>query len=104
MEISLNVIDRLTIISILPLSGKLTDLVEIFDLVKKLKFSDEEKVELEMVTNQEKVMWNLEKDIEKKFEISFEQLRIIKDKIKELDEKGLINIASLETCLKFNKL
>lgn len=47
MEISLNVVDRLTIISILPSSGKLTDLVEIFDLVKKLKFSDEEKAELE---------------------------------------------------------
>lgn len=104
MEISLNVIDRLTIISILPSSGKLSDLVEIFDLVKKLKFSDEERKELGMVTNQEKVTWNLEKDIEKKFEISFEQLRIIKDKIKELDEKELINIASLETCLKFSKL
>ncbi len=104
MEISLNVIDRLTIISILPSSGKLSDLVEIFDLVKKLKFSDEERKELGMVTNQEKVTWNLEKDIEKKFDISFEQLRIIKDKIKELDEKELINIASLETCLKFSKL
>lgn len=104
MEINLNVVDRLTIISILPSSGKLVDLVEIFDLVKKLKFSDEEKIKLEMVANKEKVMWNLEKDIERKFEISFEQLRIVKDKIKELDEKGLINIASLETCLKFNKL
>lgn len=39
MEVNLNIKDRITLISILPSTGKITDLVEVMDLVKLIKFS-----------------------------------------------------------------
>lgn len=104
MEINLNVADRLTIMSILPTTGKIQDLVEVFDIVKKIKFSDSEQKELNMTTRDNRVYWDTNKELEKPFEMSIEQIKIIKDKIKELDERGAVSMTSLETCLKFSKL
>ena len=38
------------------------------------------------------------------FDINFEQLRIIKDRISELDKESKIDLGTLDTCLKFSKL
>lgn len=47
MKIEVSVRDRLTIIALLPSSGKMTDLVEVIDLVKLIKFTEEEKAEMD---------------------------------------------------------
>lgn len=104
MKISLNVKDRLAIIALLPTTGKLTDLVEVIELVKLLKFSDEEKKTIEYREKEGKILWDTTKERELEVDINFEQLRIVKDKIKELDEAGQISLAILDTCLKFSKL
>lgn len=104
MDISLNVKDRLTLISILPTTGKMTDLVEVLELIKVLKFTEGEKEEICYREEGGKILWNILKEKPRDININFEQLRIIKDKIKELDEGGKIDINMLDTCLKFSKL
>lgn len=104
MEISLNVKDRLTLIAILPTTGRMTDLVEVLELIKLLRFSDEERAEIEYREESSKILWNIANEKGKDININFEQLRIIKEKIKELDESGKIDLNMLDTCLKFSKL
>lgn len=104
MDISLNVKDRLTLIAILPTTGRMTDLVEVLELIKVLKFTEEEKEEICYREEGGKILWNILKEKPRDININFEQLRIIKDKIKELDEGGKIDINMLDTCLKFSKL
>lgn len=104
MEISLNVKDRLTLIAILPTTGRMTDLVEVLELIKLLRFTEEEKQEIGYKEADGKILWDISKEKPRSIDINFEQLRIVKDKIKELDEGGKIDLNTLDTCLKFSKL
>jgi hypothetical protein len=45
----LSIKDRLTLIGLLPQEGTLTEMVEIYDLVRELKLSDEEREEVNYV-------------------------------------------------------
>lgn len=104
MKIEVSVKDRLTIIALLPSSGKMTDLVEVIDLVKLIKFTEEEKAEMDYKEVNGRITWNPAKEITKEIEINFEQLRIIKEQIKKLDKEEKIDLSTLDTCLRFSKL
>lgn len=104
MKIKVSVRDRLTIIALLPSSGRMTDLVEIIDLIKLIKFTDEEKVQIEYKEVDGKITWNPTKEVIKEIDINFEQLRIIKEQIKKLDEAEKIDLNTLDTCLRLSKL
>ena len=104
MKLNLSVRDRLTVIALLPNTGKMTDLVEIMELLKILKFSDEERAKLNYREDNGKIYWDVSKEESREFDINFEQLRIIKDRISELDKESKIDLGTLDTCLKFSKL
>lgn len=104
MKIGLTAKDRMAIIAILPTQGKLTDLVEILELIKTIKFTKEETESLNLKTEDGKVTWDVTKEEDKEFEITFEQVKIIKDVIKKLDDENNIDISIVDTCLKFSKL
>ena len=104
MKIELNVKDRLTLVTILPSQGKMTDLVEVLELIKLIKFSDEERDIIKYTEQDGRIMWDTSKDIPKEIDINYEQLRIVKDVITKLDNEGKISFSILDTCLKFNKL
>ena len=104
MKIGLTAKDRMAIIAILPTQGKLTDLVEILELIKTIKFTKEETESLNLKTEDGKVTWYVTKEEDKEFEITFEQIKIIKDVIKKLDDENNIDISIVDTCLKFSKL
>ena len=104
MKLNLSVRDRLTVIALLPKTGKMTDLVEIMELLKILKFSDEERAKLNYREDNGKIYWDASKEESREFDINFEQLRIIKDRISELDKESKIDLGTLDTCLKFSKL
>ena len=55
MKIGLTAKDRMAIIAILPTQGKLTDLVEILELIKTIKFTKEETESLNLKTEDGKV-------------------------------------------------
>ena len=58
----LSIKDRLTLIGLLPQEGTLTEMVEIYDLVRELKLSDEEREEVDYVEDGPAIKWNSEKD------------------------------------------
>lgn len=104
MVVNLNIKDRLTIISILPTSGKIIELVEVMEIVKMIKFSEGEKQEVKYKEDNGKVYWDPLLDVGKDFEFTYEQIGVIKGAIKKLDEEDKVTLSILDTCLKFNKL
>lgn len=104
MKVELNIKDRLALVSILPAQGKMTDLVEVIDLIKLIRLTDTEKAEIGYKENEGRIFWDVTKETPREFEINFEQLRIIKESIKKLDDEGKIDLSILNTCLKFSKL
>lgn len=104
MKVELNVKDRLVLVSILPVQGKMADLVEVIDLIRLIRLTDIEKTEIGYTENEGRVFWDITKEISREFEINFEQLRIIKESIKKMDDEGKIDLSILNTCLKFSKL
>lgn len=104
MTVELNVKDRLVLVSILPVQGKMTDLVEVIDLIRLVKLTDDEKTEIGYTEKEGRIFWDITKETPREFEINFEQLRIIKESIKKMDDEGKIDLSILNTCLKFSKL
>lgn len=104
MTVELNVKDRLVLVSILPVQGKMTDLVEVIDLIRLIKLTDDEKTEIGYTEKEDRIFWDITKETPREFEINFEQLRIIKESIKKMDDEGKIDLSILNTCLKFSKL
>lgn len=104
MKISLNIKDRITLISILPSTGKIADLVEIMDLVRLIKFSDEERKAVNLEEKDGRITWDVSADIPKTYDINFSQVSIVKDTIKKMDDAGSISLNMLDTCLKFSEL
>jgi hypothetical protein len=104
MTVELNVKDRLVLVSILPVQGKMTDLVEVIDLIRLIKLTDDEKTEIGYTEKEGRIFWDITKENPREFEINFEQLRIIKESIKKMDDEGKIDLSILNTCLKFSKL
>ena len=104
MEVQLNVLDRLTLVSILPTTGRLQELVEVLDIVKLVKFNEEEKKSIGYKEVDGKVSWDPSKEVLKMYEFTFEHIKVIKDAINKLDEEGKITLNILDTCLKFSKL
>lgn len=104
MKVSLSVRDRLTVIALLPNTGKMTDLVEVLELIKLLKFSDEERQHIKYREEKGKIYWDASAEEIKEYDINFEQIRIVKERIAELDKESKIDLGTLDTCLKFSKL
>lgn len=104
MKIDLNVKDRLAIISILPTQGSITDLVEVMEIIKKIKFSEQEKQDLSFSEDNGKITWDMSLEKANSFDLSFEQVRLIKQTIDKLNEANKIDINILDTCLKFRSI
>lgn len=104
MKVELSIKDRLVLVSILPVQGKMVDLVEVMDLIRLIRLTDTEKAEIEYKESEGRALWDITKETPREFEINFEQLRIIKESIKKMDDEGKIDLSILNTCLKFSKL
>lgn len=89
---NLDIKNRLLLISMLPQQGTLSDMVDIYDLVRDLKLSDKEKGDIAYIENGNYVKWDYEKDPNKNIEISSSQINIIKKAIENLDKEHKIQL------------
>ena len=76
----------------LPQQGNLSEMVDIYDLVRDLKLSDEEKGAISYIENGTYVKWDYNKDPNKDINISSSQMNIIKKAIEKLDKENKINL------------
>lgn len=84
--------NRLLLLSILPSEGTLSEMVDIYDLARELKLSDEEKAEVSYIENNNYVKWDFDKDPNKEIKISGDQMKIVKETIDKLDKQGKIKL------------
>lgn len=96
----LSIKDRLTLIGLLPQEGTLTEMVEIYDLVRELKLSDEEREEVNYVEDGPAIKWSSEKDQHKDITLSNSQKDIIMKSVDALSSQGKVNLGQIETILK----
>lgn len=88
----LDIKNRLLLIGMLPQQGSLSEMVDIYDLVRDLKLSDEEKGAISYIENGNYVKWDFDKDPNKDINISSSQMKIIKKTIDRLDKENKITL------------
>ena len=88
----LDVKNRLLLIGMLPQQGSLSEMVDIYDLVRDLKLSDEEKGAISYIENGNYVRWDFDKDPNKDININSSQMNIIKRAIDKLDKENKISL------------
>jgi hypothetical protein len=67
-------------------------MVDIYDLVRDLKLSEEEKGAISYIENCTYVKWDYDKDPNKDVNITSSQMDIIKKAIEKLDKENKINL------------
>jgi hypothetical protein len=67
-------------------------MVDIYDLVRDLKLSDEEKGAISYIENGNYVKWDFDKDPNKDININSSQMNIIKRAIDKLDKENKISL------------
>lgn len=100
----LKIKDRIAILDMLPQTGSISEMVDIMEIIKKIRVGKEEKDKVEYVETQNSISWNINLDEGKEIEFSFEELSILKAAVKKLDQEKKVNAANLDICLKINSL
>jgi len=87
MKVGLNVIERGTILSILPKEGNFITLRLIRDLASKVGLSAQEITDFEIVTTENRTTWNMKGAAPTELEFVESEVDIIKKQLKDLNEK-----------------
>lgn len=102
METKINLIDRITIQSIMPEKGNLKQLIIRKDIKKKVQITQKEIEDFEIRFDETRMMLN-QKGLESEFEIEFSDLesKEIKSILSELNNKGELTEQLLNLCETF---
>ena len=100
----LNVKERVAILQMLPETGSLVEMVDIMEIVKKVRLEEEEKNNIEFKETRNSLSWNAVKDLGNDIEFKHEEISILKAAVRRLDEEKRINVSNLDICLKINSL
>lgn len=93
--------NRLLLNSILPREGSLLNLKLLRVLREELSFSEEEHKDLNIHQENEMVVWNMEKDIEKEIEVPEPLVKVIKTTLEKLDKEETLIEDHIELCEMF---
>lgn len=96
--------DRLSIIQMLPQNGNIQDMIDVIEILKKVRVEKEERELLNLVEDKNGVLWDTTKDKGKEIEFKFEEIDLLKRLVKKLDEEKKVNTTNLDVCLKINSL
>lgn len=96
----LTIKDRLMIINMLPQEGNLSDMTEIYDLVRELRIEDVEKDYINYREENGAIKWDADKAKEKEINLTSAQKRILDTTITKLDKNNQIGLNLIETILK----
>lgn len=91
--------DRLSLLQILPTQGSVSEMVDVYDLARELKLSDEEKGEVNYIESDNSIKWDFNKDPNKEIKLSKDQLKIVLNQIDELDKHKKVPLSMIELIL-----
>lgn len=100
----LNVKERLAILQMLPECGSITEMVDMMEIVKKVRITSEEKDEINYKEAGNVITWDMSKDLGIDIEFKHDEVNILKLAVKKLDEEKRVNMSNLDICLKINNL
>lgn len=102
---NLTIKNRLILLQILPIQGSLSEMVDVLELAKQLKLTDEEKKLINYTEDNDKnSYWDLDKDFEKDFQLTTDMIAILKNIISKLDEEKKLPLVMVDLALKINNL
>lgn len=88
----------------LPDSGSICDMLDIMEIIKKIRVEQEEKDRVSYCESKGVVTWNVSADTGKEVEFKHEEISILKAAVKKIDEEKKVNMSNLDICLKINSL
>lgn len=100
----LNVKERLAILQMLPECGSITEMVDMMEIVKKVRITSEEKDAINYKEAGSVITWDINKDLGTDIEFKHEEISILKAAVKKIDEEKKVNMSNLDICLKINSL
>ena len=103
ISMNLNLKDRVILLKTLPTTGSLQKMQEVYSIVGLIKITLDEKEQYNYIEKDGAVYWNTEIDSNKEFDLSKDQIALIKSCITKLDQEKKIQFQELETFLKFIK-
>lgn len=103
INMNLNLKDRVILLKTLPTTGSLQEMQEVYSIVGLIKITLDEKEQYNYIEKDGAVYWNTEIDSNKEFDLSKDQVALIKSCITKLDQEKKIQFQELETFLKFIK-
>lgn len=104
MLVQLKIKDRLAILQMLPQQGSLEEMVDIMEIIKKIRLEQEEKDKVNYKELGQTISWDITKDVGKEVDFKFEEVQILKNAVKLLDDNKKVNISNFDICLKINQL
>lgn len=100
MKTKLNLAERILLIELIPQQGNFVELTLARDLLKSVEITAQEITECKIRQQDKQIIW--EKDIEKEIVITNEQLELIKNKLKELNDNKQLRIEMIDLINKLN--
>lgn len=95
-----NVKERLSLLQLLPTQGSVTEMVEVYDLARELKLSDDEKGLINYSEDNNNIRWDSTKDPNKQISINSNQYKILMDSIDKLDSQKQVPLSMVPLILK----
>lgn len=95
----MNIKDRLSLLQILPTQGSVSEMVDVYDLARELKLSDEEKGQVNYIESDNSIKWDYNKDPNKDIKLSKDQLKIVMNQIDNLDKQKQVPLSMIELIL-----
>lgn len=96
----LNIKERLSLLQILPTQGSVSEMVDVYDLARELKLSDEEKGQVNYIESDTSIKWDYNLDPNKEINISQDQLKLVLSQVDILDKQKKIPLTMIELILK----
>lgn len=104
MKINLNIKERLSILQMLPDSGSLSEMIDIMEIIKKVRVEQLEKDEIQYKETNGLISWDISRDKGKDIDFSHEEISILKASVRNLDSNKKITPTNLDVCIKINSL
>lgn len=101
MKLKLNVLERIVIMNLLPKSGNFVSIRAIKNTGKILSISKEEMEETQMHITPQGSTWNKKGKDEKEFDLPASSVKIIKDRLQEMDKKNDLPLEAVTVWEKF---